>query len=142
MFLTRRKLVCLLWGAKPARFCPQATWEDFECSPISAREAPHSCLISAWRKHECTTTTHGMVEAYTSRVTKPCKLQVRDMAKPISPYPKADNTLDGYIPSKSAILWGRILFLTHRKFVCLLEKPSPHDFVLKRHGKTLSAVPT
>ena len=48
-----------LWGANPARFCSQGqVWEDSECSPTSARDAPHSCLISAWHKHECTTTTH------------------------------------------------------------------------------------
>ena len=58
LFLTTRKLVCPLWWAKPARFCSQATWEDFECNPTSTREAPHSCLISTWHKHECTITTH------------------------------------------------------------------------------------
>ena len=54
LFLATRKLVYPFWGAKPARFCSQAIWEDFECSSTSAREAPHSCLISAWHKHECT----------------------------------------------------------------------------------------
>ena len=43
-------------------------WEDSGCSPTSAREAPHSCLISAWRKHECITTTHASLR------TKPCGL--------------------------------------------------------------------
>ena len=57
LFLATRKLVCPLWRVKPARFCSQATWEDFECSPTSAREAPHSCLISVWHKHECIITT-------------------------------------------------------------------------------------
>ena len=47
LVLAIRKLVCPLWGAKPARFCPQVSWEDFECSPTLAREAPHSCLTSA-----------------------------------------------------------------------------------------------
>ena len=59
--MATRKLVCSLWGAKPTRFCSQATWEDFECSPTSAREAPYSCFISAWHKYECTTTTHAEV---------------------------------------------------------------------------------
>ena len=55
LFLATRKLVCPLWGAKPAWFCSQGrVWENSRCSPTSAREAPHSCLISAWHKHECT----------------------------------------------------------------------------------------
>ena len=47
---------CPLWGAKPARFCSQATWvsssslthfwEAFGFYPTLVRDKPHSCLIS------------------------------------------------------------------------------------------------
>ena len=52
LFLATRKLVCPLWGAKPARFCSQyQVWEDSGCSPTSARDAPRSYFISPWSKH-------------------------------------------------------------------------------------------
>ena len=43
-------------------------------------------------------------------ITKPCGCQVRDMAKPIPPHPKVDNTLDGHCPQKRLFV-GR--FFTH-----------------------------
>ena len=52
------QVVCPLRD-KPAWFCFQVIWEDFECSPTSTREAPHPCLISLSSRHVCTTTTHG-----------------------------------------------------------------------------------
>ena len=61
--------VCPFWEVKPARFCSQAAWvsssgsthfwEAFGFYPTSARESPHTCLISSWAKAWCTTTTHA-----------------------------------------------------------------------------------
>ena len=58
--------VCPFWEVKPARFCSQAAWvsssgsthfwEAFGFYPTSARESPHTCLISSWAKAWCTTT--------------------------------------------------------------------------------------
>jgi len=57
-FSPAAQAVCPLWGAKPAWFCSQyQVWEDSGCCLTSARDTTHSCLISAWRKHKCTTTS-------------------------------------------------------------------------------------
>ena len=59
--------VCPFWEVKPARFCSQAAWvsssgsthfwEAFGFYPTSARESPHTCLISSWAKAWCITNT-------------------------------------------------------------------------------------
>ena len=58
--------------------------------PTSARDAPHSWLISPWSNHECTTTTHGSGRGMPCTqvlATKPCGCQALQATRS-SPWPE------------------------------------------------------
>ena len=126
---------CPLWGAKPARFwfsVPSMEVLDFHLRPraclvailawhfcpTSARDAPHSWLISPWSNHECTTTTHGSGRGMPCTqvlATKSCGCQALQATRS-SPWPKvkiskADNTWDGHCPQK-ATFCGNTIYLS------------------------------
>ena len=87
--------------------------------PTSARDVPHSWLISPWSNHECTTTTHGSsgkgMPCTQVLATKRCGCQTlqatRSSPWPEVKIPKADNTWDGHCPQK-ATFCGNIIYLS------------------------------